>query len=201
MRDDIVSVHDIDIPLIRVHTLVIGSGAAGLNTAVQLYNKGIRDLLIITEGLDIGTSFNTGSDKQTYYKLALYGNNTDSPIKMARTYFDCGSMHGDLALVEASLSLQAFTHLVELGLPFPQDKYGQFAGYRTDYDPRQRATSVGPYTSKEMCLALQKKVRENDIEIHEGIQVIKMIVVDKGEQPRGGDIIHDDIDDAQHFPL
>jgi succinate dehydrogenase/fumarate reductase flavoprotein subunit len=91
-------------------------------------------------------------------------------------------MHGDLALVEASLSLQAFAHLVELGLPFPQDKYGQFAGYRTDYDSRQRATSVGPYTSKEMCLALQKKVRENDIDIHEGIQVIKMIVVEEHGQ-------------------
>jgi len=49
-------------PLYMVHTLVIGSGAAGLNAAVQLYAQGIRDVLIVTEGLDKGTSINAGSD-------------------------------------------------------------------------------------------------------------------------------------------
>jgi succinate dehydrogenase/fumarate reductase flavoprotein subunit len=63
-------------------------------------------------------------------------------------------MHGDLALVEASLSARAFFHLVNLGVPFPRDAYGQFVGYKTDHDPRQRATSIGPYTSREMCRAL-----------------------------------------------
>ncbi len=42
-----------------VHTLVIGSGAAGLNAAVQLASHGIDDLLIVTEGLQKGTSINT----------------------------------------------------------------------------------------------------------------------------------------------
>lgn len=182
VREDTLSLPDIDIPLTRVHTLIIGSGAAGLNTAVQLHTSGIEDLLIVTEGLDMGTSINTGSDKQTYYKLSLYGNNMDSPIKMARTYFDCGSMHGDLALVEAGLSIQAFVHLANLGLPFPKDKYGQFVGYRTDYDPRQRATSVGPYTSREMCLALRRRIDELDIEIREGINVVKLVTIERNNQ-------------------
>src|SRR3989304_4533643 len=87
------------LPLVRVHTLIVGSGAAGLNAAVQLERRGIRDLLILTEGLEKGTSINTGSDKQTYYKLALCGADADAPRVMAESYFAGGSMHGDLALV------------------------------------------------------------------------------------------------------
>ncbi|GAH67236.1 unnamed protein product, partial [marine sediment metagenome] len=71
------------IPVTRVHTLVLGSGASGLNAAAQLYLNGIKDLLILTEGLSMGTSINTGSDKQTYYKLSLCGAEVDSPRNMA----------------------------------------------------------------------------------------------------------------------
>ena len=156
------------LPRFRVHTLVIGSGAAGLNAAVQLRRQGVEDVLILTEGLDKGTSINTGSDKQTYYKLAMCGDDADSPSAMAETYFSGGSMHGDLALVEASLSARAFLHLVTLGVPFPTDAYGQFVGYKTDHDPRQRATSIGPYTSQEMCRALIREVRRLAIPVHEG---------------------------------
>jgi len=66
------------LPVTWVHTLVIGSGAAGLNAAVQLAQNGVTDLLVVTEGLDMGTSINTGSDKQTYYKLSLSGAEADS---------------------------------------------------------------------------------------------------------------------------
>ena len=37
-------------PLTWVHTLVIGSGAAGLNAAVQLRANGVDDVLIVTRG-------------------------------------------------------------------------------------------------------------------------------------------------------
>lgn len=173
--------------LLWVHTLVIGSGAAGLNAAIQLRANGIDDLLIVSEGLEMGTSINTGSDKQTYYKLSMYGADADSPVDMAATYFAGGSMHGDLALVEAALSARAFSHLVNLGLPFPRDRYGQFVGYKTDHDPRQRATSTGPYTSREMCRALIRRVRELSIEVREGRVVVELLVVRKeGEARIGG---------------
>ena len=135
---------DQPLSLYKVHTLVVGSGAAGLNAAVQLRAQGVEDVLIVTEGLDKGTSINTGSDKQTYYKLGMCGAENDSPESLAESYWAGGSMHGDLALVEASLSARAFLHLVNLGVPFPRDRFGQFVGYKTDHDPRQRATSVGP---------------------------------------------------------
>ncbi|HPN85351.1 MAG TPA: FAD-binding protein, partial [Victivallales bacterium] len=78
---------------IKVHTLVIGSGAAGLNAAVQLHANGITDVLIVTEGLQKGTSINTGSDKQTYYKIGMYGQNSDSPYSLAESFFKIG-MYG-----------------------------------------------------------------------------------------------------------
>ena len=171
-------------PLTWVHSLVIGSGAAGLNAAVQLVNHGISDVMILSEGLSMGTSINTGSDKQTYYKLSLCGEDPDSVRAMAETYFSGGSMHGDLALVEASLSTRAFMHLVDLGVPFPQDEFGQFVGYKTDHDPRQRATSIGPYTSREMCRCLIREVSRLGIQVREQRTVIQLAVITQGEIQR-----------------
>ncbi len=172
------------VPCYQTHTLVVGSGAAGLNAAVQLRRQGIQDLLILTEGLNKGTSINTGSDKQTYYKLAMCGDDADSPAAMAETYFSGGSMHGDLALIEASLSARAFLHLVTLGLPFPTDRYGQFVGYKTDHDPRQRATSIGPYTSQEMCRALIQEAERLDIPVQEDRFCISLLAPEEDGERR-----------------
>ena len=171
-------------PCTWVHTLVIGSGAAGLNAAVQLGRNGVKDVLIITEGLSKGTSINTGSDKQTYYKLSLYGSDADAPRLMAESYLGGGSMHGDLALIEASLSARAFMNLVNLGVPFPRDRYGQFVGYKTDHDPRQRATSIGPFTSRKMCQVLIEETRRLEIPIREGRDAVELIVIDEGGSRR-----------------
>jgi succinate dehydrogenase/fumarate reductase flavoprotein subunit len=173
----------------RVHTLVVGSGAAGLNAAVQLRANGVKDVAIVTEGLQMGTSINTGSDKQTYYKLSLYGKDADAPAVLAETFFNGGSMHGDLALVEAALSGRAFLHLVNLGVPFPRDSYGQFVGYKTDHDPRQRATSIGPYTSREMCRALIARVNELGIPILKKMNAVSLITVDEDGGRRAAGVL------------
>lgn len=172
------------VPVVQVHTLVIGSGAAGLNAAVQLRNQGIEDVLIVTEGLQMGTSINTGSDKQTYYKTAMCGNDMDAPRAMAKNFFAPGSMHGDLALVEAATSARAFLNLVNLGVKFPQDPFGQFIGYKTDHDPAQRGTSVGPYTSRDMCRALIAEVKRRKIPVHEKTNVVSLLTVGEGREKR-----------------
>ena len=56
-----------------VRTVVVGSGCAGLNAADTLKALGEESLLLLTEDMNAGTSRNTGSDKQTYYKLSLSG--------------------------------------------------------------------------------------------------------------------------------
>jgi len=178
---------NLSINIIPVHTLVIGSGAAGLNAAVQLRNQGISDVLIITEGLRMGTSINTGSDKQTYYKTNMCGADADAPVTMAGNFFSPGSMHGDLALVEAAVSGRAFLHLVQLGVKFPQDPYGQFIGYKTDHDPARRGTSVGPYTSRDMCRALIADVKRLGIPVHEQTHAVSLLtVMEKGGKRAAG---------------
>ena len=184
MREGRMKIKDAEVPVTWVHTLVIGSGAAGLNAAIQLRRHGVQDVLIVTEGLEKGPSINTGSDKQTYYKLGLCGYEADSPRLLADSLFSGGSMHGDLALVEASVSARAFLNLVELGVPFPQDRYGQFVGYKTDHDPRRRATSIGPYTSREMCRALIRAVRKDNIPIRENRVVVSLITTGNDENKR-----------------
>ena len=47
-------------------TIIIGSGAAGLNCAEHLHELGVTDIAIVTDHLGAGTSANSGSDKQTY---------------------------------------------------------------------------------------------------------------------------------------
>lgn len=173
---------DWDVPVTRVHTLVLGSGASGLNAAAQLKINGVEDLLILSEGLQMGTSINTGSDKQTYYKLSMSGDEADSPVDMAQTYFANGAMHGDLALIESSLSPRGFMNLVNLGMPFPRDEYGQFVGYKTDHDPRQRATSIGPYTSREMSRILIKQVQSLGIPIREKRTAIQLVTLNKANK-------------------
>ncbi len=161
----------------KVHTIILGSGAAGLSAAVRLYAEGVHDILLLSEGLNQGTSINTGSDKQTYYKMGVYGEQADSPNLLAETYLTAGGMHGDLAMVEATLSLRTFFNLVNLGVPFPHDRYGQYIGYKTDHDPYRRATSCGPYTSREMCRALIAEVRKNNIPVYENRVAVKLLTM------------------------
>jgi succinate dehydrogenase/fumarate reductase flavoprotein subunit len=110
------------LPVYSLNTLVIGSGAAGLNAAARLHEEGQTDVAVVTGRFGAGTSNNSGSDKQTYYKLSLAGDRPDSPFEMARDLAAGGSMHGDIALCEAQNSAEAFFRLAALGVPFPQDK-------------------------------------------------------------------------------
>lgn len=171
----------INLKIYCFNTIIVGTGAAGLNAALRLYNFGQKDIAIVTEGLHKGTSRNTGSDKQTYYKLTLGGDESDSVYEMANTLFNGGSMHGDIALVEAALSPQCFYHLVEMGIPFPHNRFGEYIGYKTDHDPKYRATSAGPFTSKYMTISLEKKIKQEGIKIFDGYQVIS-ILTDKEQR-------------------
>ena len=94
---------------------------------------------------------------------------------MAETLFAGRCVDGDIALCEAALSTQYFLKLVELGVPFPRNRYGEYIGYKTDHDPRRRATSVGPYTSKQMTECLEAAVQAKDVPMLDKTQVIKIL--------------------------
>ncbi|HDQ00457.1 MAG TPA: FAD-binding protein [bacterium] len=179
-----IKLKDITLPLYSLNTIIIGSGAASLSAAVNLVEMGQSDIAIVTDQWGGGTSNNTGSDKQTYYKLSLAGEMADSPRDMAKDLFNGGCMHGDIALCEAQNSVQAFLNLVRLGVPFPHDRYGAFVGYKTDHDPRQRATSAGPLTSHLMFAALAREVRAKNIPLFDQHQIIGLLTDENSNQKK-----------------
>ena len=160
--------------------VIIGTGCAGYNCADWLYTFGYKNIAIITEGRLKGTSRNTGSDKQTYYKMSLAGDNGDSVYEMAKTLFDGGAMDGDIAISEAANSIRSFMKLANLGVDFPTNEYGEYVGYKTDHDPFCRATSIGPYTSKKMTEVLEDAVMDKKIQIIDNYQVVR-ILTDNGK--------------------
>lgn len=155
--------------------IIIGSGCAGLNTADCLYENGVKNIAVVTEGFKMGTSRNTGSDKQTYYKQAIASDTVDGAGEMAKTLFSGGAVNGDTALTESANSLKCFFKLVSLGVPFPKNEYGEYVGYQTDHDENKRATSAGPLTSKYMTEALEKEVIRKNIKIFDNTTVFKLI--------------------------
>ncbi len=172
-----------DMEQYRIYTydaVVVGTGAAGYNGACRIAQDGKRSVAIVTEGVNTGTSRNTGSDKQTYYKLGLGGDSPDSVRQMAQNLFAGGSVDGDNALCEAALSVRCFMNLAELGVPFPVNRYGEYVGYKTDHDPFARATSAGPLTSKFMTEALEKQAKKLEIPVFDNLLAVEVLKDEAG---------------------
>ncbi len=160
--------------------VVVGTGAAGYSGACRIRELGQKSVALVTEGIACGTSRNTGSDKQTYYKLGLGGDAPDSVRRMAANLFAGGSVDGDNALCEAALSARCFLRLAELGVPFPVNCYGEYIGYKTDHDPYARATSAGPLTSRYMTEALERQARALNIPVYDNLLALEILKNDAG---------------------
>ena len=189
MRVDTVSLKTKDgkaltFPVVSVNTLIIGAGASALKCADVLHSQGVDDVAIVVDKLGNGTSNNAGSDKQTYYKIGIFGEDADSPIDFARTLFQGGMMHGDLAYIEGLGSAPAFFDLCKIGVPFPFNRYGGYVGYKTDHDPRQRATSAGPKTSMFMFRKLLEQVQHHQTPIFDRHEAVKLLVRGTGSDRR-----------------
>lgn len=185
MESNKVNINDYILDCYNINTLIIGSGAASLNAALSLDSFGVKDVLIVTDTWGGGTSNNAGSDKQTYYKLSISGTEPDSVHEMASDLFRGQCMHGDIALCEAQGSIQAFMRLVGLGVKFPHDQYGSYPGYKTDHDPRSRATSAGPYTSRRMFEALAAEVKKREVPVLNHHHCIALLTDKGGSEVRG----------------
>jgi len=174
------------------NTIIVGSGAAGTNCAVHLYEfmaqKGVQcpqdRIALVTGGLDLGASRMSGSDKQTYYKMGTSPDVPDSAADFAKSLTAAGCCHGDLALAEAVGSLREFYHLVQAGVPFPHDSIGSYVGYKTDHDPYERATSAGSKTSRFMCDCLDAQLRRYGIPIYDQREVASLLTVGQADAKR-----------------
>ena len=180
------------VTIYRFNTVIVGSGAAGMNCAVHLYefmsHKGTKDpqegIAVVTGGIGLGASRMSGSDKQTYYKIGTSPDVADSAEEFARSLTAAGCCHGDLALAEAIGSLREFYHLVQVGVPFPTNPTGSFIGYKTDHDPAERATSAGPKTSRFMSECLQKQLQRYGVPIYDNQEVAHLLTIGSGESKR-----------------
>jgi succinate dehydrogenase/fumarate reductase flavoprotein subunit len=179
------------------NTIIVGSGAAGMNCAVHLCefmkSKGVKNpaerIAIVTAGLGLGASRMSGSDKQTYYKMGTSPDVADSAEEFAKSLTAAGCCHGDSALAEGIGSLREFYHLIQAGVPFPTDSIGTFIGYKTDHDPYERATSAGPKTSRFMSECLQKQLEQYNVKIFDAQEAVHLLTVSAGESKRIAGIV------------
>lgn len=192
MHSDHIEIEGLRISVTCANTIVVGAGAAGMACAVYLARfwarKGLHDtaerLLVVTGGLHKGASRQSGSDKQTYYKMGTSPRVPDTAEDFAKTLTVFGCCHGDTALIEGIGSLRGFYNLVEAGVPFPHDPLGAFVGYKTDHDPYERATSAGPKTSKFMSECLQAQAQALGLRIADRQMVVKFLTSGQGTARR-----------------
>ncbi len=168
------------IPVLSCNTAVVGAGAAGFNAADELHKRGV-DVLLLADSLHGGTSRNAGSDKQTYYKLSLSGDRPDSIGAMAQSFYAGGGTHGDHAYAMAANSVRCFMKLLQLGVRFPYNEWGEYVGYQTDHDQAQRATSVGPLTSRNMVEVLERSCRARGVRMREKVRLCSLLSDDQGK--------------------
>ena len=181
-----------EVPVYRANTIIVGAGAAGMGSAVQLVRflraRGVErpaeKLLVVTGGLALGASRMSGSDKQTYYKMGTSPRVPDTAAEFAAALTAFGCCHGDTALVEGVCSLRGFYNLVEAGVPFPHEPWGAFIGYKTDHDPYERATSAGPKTSRFMSECLQAAAERMGVRIIDKHPVVEFITAGEGDKRR-----------------
>ncbi len=185
--------------MIKIYdAIVIGSGAAAYGAADWLFKENVTDIAVICENRLSGTSRNTGSDKQTYYKLSMDGFTQDSPYKMASDIFAAGACDGEKMYLQSVNSTRCFLRLCDYGVGFPQDEFGGYPGYKTDHDNTVRATSIGPLTSKVMTEKLENVVlNRNGTPLLDNRQVVK--ILKEGNYAVGVTVLNTETDELENI--
>jgi succinate dehydrogenase / fumarate reductase, flavoprotein subunit len=176
--------HGWNIPVRRAPVVIVGSGAAGLRTAVELKRRDV-DVTVVTQSAYGGTSACSGSDKQTLH-TANTSDRGDNFRAMAEAIGAGGAMDKDTAYIEAVGSGRAMSTLQFLGLPLPVDSYGGVLRYQTDHDEVGRATSCGPRTSRLMVKVLaQEAIRLGIPVVNQTTAVHILVQQEQGQRVRG----------------
>ena len=125
---------------------IIGAGLAGLSAAVKLAEQNTDCRLVSAQISERAQS--VLAEGGINAALDVMGEQDTTAEHFSDT-MKGGVYLADPAAVEGLTghAPEIVRHLAELGVPFPMNEYGEYVGYRTDHDPRLRASSAGPLTS------------------------------------------------------
>lgn len=176
--------------------VVVGSGGAGLASAVMAKQKGVKSVLVLEKMLYIGgNTAISGGGFNTYDPPRQKAQNiTDSPANHAANTLKGGDYRGDPVLVKTMTenSYPALEWLESMGMKFKPGVYQIYGGLF----PRCHA----PYGSlgSDYIKVLQAQCDKLGIEIRTNSRVTRVI----REQPLDGDILgveYEDEDKKKHY--
>lgn len=167
----------------RTNFLIIGSGIAGLNFALNAAEKGKVTIITKKRVAESNTNYAQGG-------IAAVLDKTDSPERHIEDTLKAGAYHNKLQAVRFMVehSREAITRLIRLGVEFEKESFGPLAK-TTDLSPifptecktahclkltregghdSPRIAYVGDYTGAEIERILVKRVRE-----HKNITIIE----------------------------
>ncbi|MBU1151582.1 L-aspartate oxidase [Patescibacteria group bacterium] len=167
----------------QTNFLVIGSGIAGLNFALNAAKKG--EVILITKKrlLDSNTNFAQGG-------IAAVLDTHDTTKSHIKDTIEAGENHGDPKAIKFMVthSREAIYHLIDLGVQFEKEK-GQLMLTREGGHHAHRIAYVGDYTGAEIEHVLVQRVLEHpNIKIYENTFALDLIT--KNHECFGAQILH-----------
>jgi L-aspartate oxidase len=170
----------------KVHTIVIGSGIAGLNFALNAAQHG--KVLIVTKKRTANSSTNRAQGG-----IAAVLDKTDNVKQHVKDTMVAGSHHNKKGAVEFMVknSADAIMKLIEMGVPFATDERGELILTREGGHGKRRIAFVGDYTGQEIESALVNQVTNHpNITIWEYTFAVDLLV--ENGTCYGVQVIHND---------
>lgn len=153
-------------------TVIIGSGIAGLNFALNAAKQGT--VLIITKKRTIESSTNRAQGG-----IAAVLDKTDNIVQHVQDTLEAGAYHNNKKAVEFMVkhSAEAIEHLIEMGVPFATDETGKLVLTREGGHRKRRIAFVGDYTGAAIEKTLARKVEQHsEITIWEHAFAVNLLV-------------------------
>jgi len=162
-------------PCVSCHTLIIGSGIAGLNFALHAAEYG--KVVVLTKKLAAETGTNKAQGG-----IAAVLDKADRFTAHVQDTLEAGSHHNNRKAVEFMVKNgpAAVMQLVEFGVPFATDKTGKLLLTKEGGHHARRIAFVGDYTGMEIERILVEKVKKHpNIELLEHTFALDLLVKNK----------------------
>lgn len=176
---------------IKTSILIIGSGGAGLRCAIELYEAGRRDMLIIGDCTfgDAHTRLAEGGINAAFGNM---DNEPDTPLVHAVDTFTEGGCVSNPHIVETltSHAPEAINDLIRMGADFHKEPNGKLSQRYFGAHTYRRTIFKGDTTGEEIMRVLTTQVQKYQIPSIDKLYIFKLLVEDN--QVRGAVGIKDE---------